>query len=107
MQLWQLDVMGGLFLASGAECKVVTGADDHCRYCVLSAVVLPAIHVEHQDAGGQRRITIFERGVARLVAHEIDHWKAGCTPTGCGRESAHPRVPVPRAGSPWSYADHR
>jgi peptide deformylase len=31
------------------------------------------IHVEHQDTDGQRRITIFERGIARLVAHEIDH----------------------------------
>ncbi len=32
-----------------------------------------AIHVEHQDINGERRITIFERGIARLVAHEIDH----------------------------------
>ncbi|MEU6535726.1 peptide deformylase [Streptomyces sp. NPDC047000] len=32
-----------------------------------------SITVEHQDVNGERRITIFERGVARLVAHEIDH----------------------------------
>jgi peptide deformylase len=32
-----------------------------------------SITVEHQDIDGQQRITIFERGVARLVAHEIDH----------------------------------
>src|SRR5215216_5067416 len=31
------------------------------------------IHVEHQDINGQPQITVFERGVARLVAHEIDH----------------------------------
>lgn len=31
------------------------------------------IHVEHQDINGDRRIAIFERGIARLVAHEIDH----------------------------------
>jgi peptide deformylase len=31
------------------------------------------IHVEHQDTDGQRRITIFERGIARLVTHEVDH----------------------------------
>lgn len=31
------------------------------------------IHVEHQDIDGQRRITVFERGIARLVAHEVDH----------------------------------
>ena len=31
------------------------------------------VHVEHQDISGERRITIFERGIARLVAHEVDH----------------------------------
>ncbi|MGH3646840.1 MAG: peptide deformylase [Micromonosporaceae bacterium] len=31
------------------------------------------VHVEHQDVRGQRQITVFEQGVARLVAHEIDH----------------------------------
>lgn len=32
-----------------------------------------AISVEHQGIDGQQRITIFERGLARLVAHEVDH----------------------------------
>jgi len=32
-----------------------------------------AIHVEHQDIDGTRRITVFEHGLARLVAHEVDH----------------------------------
>ena len=31
------------------------------------------IHVEHQDITGDRRITVFDRGIARLVAHEVDH----------------------------------
>ncbi|MCA1705445.1 MAG: peptide deformylase, partial [Actinobacteria bacterium] len=31
------------------------------------------IHVEHQDITGDHRIIIFEHGIARLVAHEIDH----------------------------------
>ncbi len=31
------------------------------------------LHVEHADVTGTRRITIFEKGLARLVAHEIDH----------------------------------
>jgi peptide deformylase len=31
------------------------------------------IHVEHTDIDGTKKITIFERGVARLVAHEVDH----------------------------------
>jgi peptide deformylase len=41
---------------------------------VRGAVQRPlALHVEHQDIDGQRRITIFDRGTARLVAHEVDH----------------------------------
>jgi peptide deformylase len=32
-----------------------------------------AIEVEHQDIDGTTRITAFERGMARLVGHEVDH----------------------------------
>ena len=32
-----------------------------------------AIEVEHQDIDGNTRITTFERGMARLVYHEVDH----------------------------------
>jgi transposase InsO family protein len=39
MQLWQMDVMGGLQLADGAEAKLVTGIDDHSRFCVAAGVV--------------------------------------------------------------------
>ena len=39
MQLWQMDVMGGVFLAGGSELKVVTGIDDHSRYCVAAGLV--------------------------------------------------------------------
>ncbi|EST37653.1 hypothetical protein N566_11835 [Streptomycetaceae bacterium MP113-05] len=39
MQLWQLDIMGGVFLASGRECKLVTGIDDHSRFIVIAKVV--------------------------------------------------------------------
>src|SRR6516165_3001986 len=42
MQLWQLDVTASLFLASGRECKVITGIDDHSRYCVIATVVYHA-----------------------------------------------------------------
>lgn len=31
------------------------------------------IHVEHTDIDGAKRITAFEKGAARLAAHEIDH----------------------------------
>jgi hypothetical protein len=42
MQLWQLNVTASLFLASGRECKVITGIDDHSRYCVIATVVARA-----------------------------------------------------------------
>lgn len=39
MHLWQLDLVGGVPLADGRECKMVTGIDDHSRFVVISAVV--------------------------------------------------------------------
>ena len=39
MQLWQLDVTASAFLADGAEVKIVTGIDDHSRYCVIAQAV--------------------------------------------------------------------
>jgi transposase InsO family protein len=39
MQLWQLDIVGGVFLTDQTECKVVTGVDDHSRFCVTATVV--------------------------------------------------------------------
>jgi transposase InsO family protein len=42
MDLWQMDVMGRVFLAGGAEVKVVTGIDDHSRFVVCARAVLRA-----------------------------------------------------------------
>jgi transposase InsO family protein len=42
MQLWQLDVTASLFLADGRECKIITGIDDHSRFCVIATVVARA-----------------------------------------------------------------
>ena len=42
MQLWQLDVTASLFLADGPECKMITGIDDHSRFCVIATVALRA-----------------------------------------------------------------
>jgi hypothetical protein len=39
MELWQLDIVGGIQLADGGEAKVVTGVDDHSRFCVIATVV--------------------------------------------------------------------
>jgi len=42
MELWQMDVMGGVRLNDGTEFKVVTGLDDHSRFCVSAKLVLRA-----------------------------------------------------------------
>jgi transposase InsO family protein len=39
MELWQLDVMGGVWLTNRRELKVVTGIDDHSRFCVMAGLV--------------------------------------------------------------------
>ena len=42
MQLWQVDVTASAFLADGTEVKIVTGIDDHSRYCVIARAMLRA-----------------------------------------------------------------
>ncbi len=36
MELWQMDVVGGVLLVDGSECKVLTGIDDHSRFVVCA-----------------------------------------------------------------------
>ncbi len=40
MELWQLDVVGGFVLADGTRAKVLTGVDDHSRYCVSAHLMV-------------------------------------------------------------------
>ena len=39
MQLWQMDVMGGVLLDDASELKIVTGVDDHSRFCIAAGLV--------------------------------------------------------------------
>jgi transposase InsO family protein len=39
MELWQMDVVGGFVLADGTTAKVLTGVDDHSRFCVCAHVM--------------------------------------------------------------------
>jgi len=43
MELWQLDVVGGVLLADGTECKILTGVDDHSRFCVAHGIMTRAV----------------------------------------------------------------
>ena len=42
MELWQMDVTAGVYLADGTRPLVVTGIDDHSRFCVCANVVARA-----------------------------------------------------------------
>jgi len=59
MELWQLDVTASAFLAIGAEAKIVTGVDDHSRFCVIATALMratarPVCGVRHRDSGSTR-----------------------------------------------------
>jgi len=42
MELWQMDALGGVRLDDGSEAKIITGLDDHSRFCVSARVVARA-----------------------------------------------------------------
>jgi transposase InsO family protein len=42
MELWQMDIVGGVQLAGGLEAKIVSGIDDHSRFAVCARVVARA-----------------------------------------------------------------
>ena len=42
MELWQMDVVGGLLFADGNEAKILTGVDDHSRFCICCGIMMRA-----------------------------------------------------------------
>jgi transposase InsO family protein len=42
MELWQMDITGGVVLADGSKLQVLTGIDDHSRFCVSARVLVRA-----------------------------------------------------------------
>ncbi len=47
MELWQMDIVGGFKLKDGTQLSVVTGIDDHSRYCVIAKLVPRATAKKH------------------------------------------------------------
>ena len=39
MELWQMDIVGGVRLVDGSEAKIVSGIDDHSRFIISAYVV--------------------------------------------------------------------
>ena len=50
MELWQMDIVGGVIVSGGREAKIVTGVDDHSRFCVSALVVARATATPTCDA---------------------------------------------------------
>jgi hypothetical protein len=42
MELWQMDIVGGVRIVDGSEAKIVSGIDDHSRFVVSARVVARA-----------------------------------------------------------------
>jgi hypothetical protein len=42
MELWQMDMVGGVLLEDGNDCKVLTGVDDHSRFNVCAGIMVRA-----------------------------------------------------------------
>ena len=42
MELWQMDVVGRIYLSDGTALSAVTGIDDHSRFCVIAKLVTRA-----------------------------------------------------------------
>lgn len=67
MQLWQMDIVGGIELVNAStgelrEAKVVTAVDDHSRFCVIAAVV--------ERATGRAVCLAFAQALARFGVPE-------------------------------------
>jgi hypothetical protein len=67
MQLWQIDIVGGLLLVDTAtgelrEGRIVTGVDDHSRHCVIARVV--------ERATGRATCLAFAEALGRFGAPE-------------------------------------
>jgi transposase InsO family protein len=62
MELWQLDIMGGIWLTDGRELKAVTGIDDHSRFCVAAGLV--------ERANARSVCRVFTQALARYGVPE-------------------------------------
>ena len=52
MELWQMDIVGGVKIVGGSEAKIVSGVDDHSRFCISAQVVARATARPTCDALG-------------------------------------------------------
>jgi hypothetical protein len=75
MELWQMDIVGDVRLADGGEAKIVSGVDDHSRFCVSAQVVARATARPTWDA---LALAMRRHGVPREILTDI---QAGWCPS--------------------------
>jgi transposase InsO family protein len=98
MHLWQLDLVGGIYLADGRECKMLTGIDDHSRFVVAAVVSGGTVR-----AGRGRRVPQGDAGIRRTV-RSVDRQRK--TVHGPVHQAASRRSAL-RAGLPGERDHHR
>jgi transposase InsO family protein len=64
MELWQMDLVGRIFLADGTECHALTGIDDHSRYCVSAHLMARATA---RPVCGALRLALERHGLAKAI----------------------------------------
>ena len=86
MELWQMDVVGGLLLDDGTECKIIDGIDDYSRFIVCAGIMTRAIA---RQVCGHFAAALEKHGVPEEILTDIqDRWRPITSrhgPAGCVR----------------------
>jgi transposase len=89
MELWQMDVVGGVLLADGRDVKVLTGIDDHSRFVVCSGLMLRATsRAVCRHFAQALRPTVFPRRSSPTTARSSRAGSAAPKPRCCSTGSA-------------------
>jgi transposase len=74
MQLWQIDIVGGVMIADQRtdelrEAKIVTGVDDHSRFCVIAPAPTLAPHRVDRRVSSRGSISIAGQKIQVGIGH--------------------------------------
>ena len=72
MELWQMDIVGRVLLDDGTECKVLTGVDDHSRFCVCAGIMVWAT---------ARPVCAFFAQTSSTSGSTAPFWRSGTGPS--------------------------
>ena len=102
MALWQLDLVGGIYLADGRECKMLSGIDDHSRFVVCCAVLAVSSGRAVADAFTGRRASSVPGPVAAGRGRRVrdGHLTVRGAQRAAPRPAAQTRPGDGRAGRP-------